>query len=404
MSPAMAAAAAVTGKLKDVRALTGHVSSNASTATSSELDGKDFTQELTLPSPEAATTTTAATNGSAPDAAGGMPKFVKLEGVVAAPLRKANVDTDCIIPKQFLKTIKRTGLGTAAFFELRYEDDGVTEKPDFVLNQEYYRTSNILVAMENFGCGSSREHAPWSINDFGIRCIIAPSFADIFFNNCFKNGMLPIKLPKEKVEELMVDAEAKKKLTIDLPAQSIIREGGETMSFDVDQFRKHCLINGLDDIGITLTKVAVIDKFEASRRELYPWLEPAPGGKDSAEVRVSTSKGSNFYARTARGFLNGLPATADRPERPPASEVVFSATGAAIERAVRAVLELQASGDAVIESTRTGLVHAPGGSGTANVPQVVIRMRPAPRGQALQPVSVQGNDGCDCKDTKKTDW
>merc|ERR1719181_2561209 len=163
-----------------------------------------------------------------------MPKFTSLDDAIACPLRKANVDTDCIIPKQFLKTIKRTGLGTAAFFEMRYEDDGVTEKPDFVLNKEPYRSAKVLVAMENFGCGSSREHAPWALNDFGIRCIIAPSFADIFFNNCFKNGMLPIALPKDKVEILMADAEAKLPLSVDLPKQEVRRQNGEAIAFEVD--------------------------------------------------------------------------------------------------------------------------------------------------------------------------
>merc|ERR1719401_1671464 len=188
--------------------------------------------------PDAEGCTSKGTSGTS----AGMPKFVKLDKEIAAPLRKANVDTDAIIPKQFLKTIKRTGLGVSAFFELRYDDDGVTEKPDFVLNQDPYRAAPILIAKDNFGCGSSREHAPWSLFDFGIRCIIAPSFADIFFGNCFKNGMLPIKLPGDKVEELMVDAEAKKRITIDLPAQKVIRECGTEIYFEVDSFKKHCLI------------------------------------------------------------------------------------------------------------------------------------------------------------------
>merc|ERR1719174_2210974 len=191
-------------------------------------------KSLSLPEPEEeedGRSTAASEGGSAADRPpSGMPKFGVLEAKVAAPLRKANVDTDCIIPKQFLKTIKRTGLGVAAFFELRYEDDGVTEIPDFVLNQDAYRSANILIAMENFGCGSSREHAPWALNDFGIRCVIAPSFADIFFNNCFKNGMLPIAIPKEKVELLMCDAEAKLPLTVDLPEQLVRRQNGETIA------------------------------------------------------------------------------------------------------------------------------------------------------------------------------
>src|SRR5262247_4297699 len=184
-----------------------------------------------------------------------MEKFTKLTAV-AAPVPMINVDTDAIIPKQFLKTIKRTGLGKHLFNELRYDENG-NEKPDFVLNKPAYRKAQILVAGENFGCGSSREHAPWALLDFGIRCIVAPSFADIFYNNCFKNGVLPIALPKEIVDELMEDAEkgANAVMTIDLATQTITRPDGGKVHFELDSFRKHCLMNGLDDIGLTEQKV-----------------------------------------------------------------------------------------------------------------------------------------------------
>ena len=201
-----------------------------------------------------------------------MQKFTTLRGV-AAPMPMINIDTDAIIPKQFLKTIKRTGLGKNLFDELRYEMDG-REKPDFVLNQPAYRKAQILVAGENFGCGSSREHAPWALLDFGIRCIIAPSFADIFYNNCFKNGILPIKLPQSEVDKLMDDAKrgANAIVTIDLEKQEITGPDGGRIHFDVDPFRKHCLLNGLDDIGLTMEKAASIDSFEARDRMARPWM------------------------------------------------------------------------------------------------------------------------------------
>jgi 3-isopropylmalate/(R)-2-methylmalate dehydratase small subunit len=197
-----------------------------------------------------------------------MEKFTKLDAV-AAPLNMINVDTDMIIPKQFLKTIKRSGLGKNLFDEMRYGDDG-SEIEDFVLNQPAYRNAQILVAGANFGCGSSREHAPWALLDFGIKCVIAPSFADIFFNNCFKNGILPIALPQAEVDKLMSDAKQGNGtvLTINLEAQTITRPNGETISFDVDPFRKNCLIEGLDDIGLTLKKSEKIDAFEAERNQL----------------------------------------------------------------------------------------------------------------------------------------
>src|ERR1700681_2230589 len=201
-----------------------------------------------------------------------MEKFTVLEGV-AAPLRTINVDTDAVIPKQYLKTIKRTGLGVGLFAEKRYRDDG-REDPDFVLNKPAWRNAKILVAVDNFGCGSSREHAPWALMDFGISCVIAPSFADIFYNNCFKNGLLPIALPQDIVDQLMEDAGkgANAVLTIDLEAQTISRPDGGVVHFDIDPFRKHCLINGLDDIGLTEQQGAEIAAYEQKARAARPWL------------------------------------------------------------------------------------------------------------------------------------
>ena len=200
-----------------------------------------------------------------------MEKFTKLSGV-AAPLPMVNVDTDKIIPKQFLKTIKRTGLSKGLFYELRFDEAG--NKKDFVLDQPAYKEARILVAGENFGCGSSREHAPWALLDAGIRCVIAPSFADIFYNNCLKNGILPIALPQEQVDLLMDDAArgANAVVTIDLENQAITGPDGGTVSFEIDPYRKRCLLNGLDDIGLTLEKEAKIDDYEAGRQQAQPWL------------------------------------------------------------------------------------------------------------------------------------
>jgi 3-isopropylmalate/(R)-2-methylmalate dehydratase small subunit len=201
-----------------------------------------------------------------------MQKFDHLTGV-AAPLPMMNVDTDMIIPKQFLKTIKRTGLGKNLFDEMRYTTDG-QEIPDFVLNKPQYRKAQILVAGANFGCGSSREHAPWALLDFGIRCVIATSFADIFYNNCFKNGILPIALPQEEVDKLMDDANrgANAIISVDLEKQEIRGPDGGCIKFEIDAFRKHCLLNGLDDIGLTMQKAASIDSFEAKAKVGQPWL------------------------------------------------------------------------------------------------------------------------------------
>ena len=201
-----------------------------------------------------------------------MDKF-ELLTAIAAPLNVANIDTDKIIPARFLKTIKRTGLGKSLFADMRYQDDG-SEKPEFVLNQEKYRAAQILVAGDNFGCGSSREHAPWALADFGIRVIIAPSFADIFFNNSFKNGLLPIALPEDVVAKLLEDAAlgTNARLTIDLERQVVVRPNGEEIPFEVDPLRKHLLLNGLDDIGQTLQHTAAIDSYEARQQAAQPWL------------------------------------------------------------------------------------------------------------------------------------
>ena len=201
-----------------------------------------------------------------------MEKFITLTGI-AAPMPLVNIDTDMIIPKQFLKTIKRSGLGVNLFDELRYDREG-NELPGFVLNQPAYRNAEIIVAGDNFGCGSSREHAPWALLDFGIRCVISTSFADIFFNNCFKNGILPIVLPQEVVDVLMEDAKkgANARMTVDLEHQTVTTSDGVSFAFEVDPFRKHCLLNGLDDIGLTMEKAPVIENFETQMAQARPWV------------------------------------------------------------------------------------------------------------------------------------
>ena len=210
-----------------------------------------------------------------------MDKFENFTGIVC-PLDRANVDTDAIIPKQFLKSIKRTGFGPNLFDEWRYLDQGEPgkdnsgrpENPDFVLNDNRYKEAQILLARENFGCGSSREHAPWALADFGFRVIIAPSFADIFFNNCFKNGILPIELPPERVEALFEVSAGPQalRIAVDLPQQALVPSAGKSISFEVDAFRKHCLLEGLDDIGLTLKHVDEIRAYEVRRRTEAPWL------------------------------------------------------------------------------------------------------------------------------------
>ncbi|KAG5951668.1 hypothetical protein E4U53_002538 [Claviceps sorghi] len=311
MSPVMAAAAAIVGKLADVRKLSAYKASPHVEAgiTPSSTSGKAHVdervaddaheREVIADQPEDSqphTNTSAAAAGAGAGAgagaAAGLPKFVSLRGI-AAPLNMGNVDTDAIIPKQFLKTIKRTGLGTALFHALRYNEDG-SDKPDFVLNQEPYRNAKILVCTgPNFGCGSSREHAPWALLDFGIKCIIAPSFADIFFNNTFKNGMLPIRVEnKEDLEAIADEARAGRDIEIDLPGQKIKNSAGSPIcSFEVEEFRKHCLINGLDDIGLTMQMEDKITEFEKKMTLNTPWLDgsaylkrPGQGGRLAAKA------------------------------------------------------------------------------------------------------------------------
>ena len=201
-----------------------------------------------------------------------MESFEKLSGI-AAPMPLINIDTDMIIPKVFLKTIKRSGLGANLFDELRYDGNG-NENPNFVLNKPQYRSAEIIVAGDNFGCGSSREHAPWAIKDFGIRCVISTSFADIFYNNCFKNGILPIVLPTEQVEALMEDAEngSNARMEVDLEAQTVTSSDGDVFNFEIDPFKKHCLLNGLDDISLSLEKSYSIDSYEATIAVERPWV------------------------------------------------------------------------------------------------------------------------------------
>jgi len=200
-----------------------------------------------------------------------MDSFTKLTGV-AAPMKIRNIDTDMIIPKQYLKTIKRTGLGSGLFSEMRFNEDG-SENPDFVLNKPAYRDAKIIVAEDNFGCGSSREHAPWALMDFGVRCVISTSFADIFFNNCFQNGVLPIRVSREDLDKLMEDAErgANATMTIDLEAQEIQGPDGGVVKFDIDAFRKHCMLNGLDGVGLTMQKDKGIAAFEGALAKSRPW-------------------------------------------------------------------------------------------------------------------------------------
>ena len=287
MSPVMAAAAGIIGKLADVRKLSHYT--HDSTFKARELpaeephvddrvrddsEEREIIGDQPIDNQPHTNTLAAAAGGAAGSGSTGLPKFTIWKGI-AAPLDRSNVDTDAIIPKQFLKTIKRTGLGSAAFHELRYKSDG-SENPDFVLNQEPYRNSKILVVTgPNFGCGSSREHAPWALLDFGIKVIIAPSFADIFNNNTFKNGMLPIKIEdKANLDAIAAEARAGREIEIDLPNQLIKSADGETICpFDVEEFRKHCLVNGLDDIGLTMQLEDKIADFEKRMTQNTPWLD-----------------------------------------------------------------------------------------------------------------------------------
>ncbi|KAL1862042.1 3-isopropylmalate dehydratase [Paecilomyces lecythidis] len=308
MSPAMAASAAIVGKLADVRELTT-VSPTVRKA-SPKLDVQpevedietDDDLERILDFPE----DNEPHANSLQEAGAGLPKFTVLKGI-AAPMDRANVDTDAIIPKQFLKTIKRTGLGSALFFELRYHPDG-KEISDFVLNQGIYRQSKILVVTgPNFGCGSSREHAPWALLDFGIKCVIAPSFADIFFNNTFKNGMLPIKIEDQAtIQKIADEARAGREIEVDLPNQVIKdADGNKLADFDVDAFRKHCLVNGLDDIGLTLQMEDKIRKFETKRTLETPWLDGS--GYLKRGKRGPTKIEAAPVPKTNRGDIKGEP-------------------------------------------------------------------------------------------------
>ncbi|PHH82228.1 hypothetical protein CDD82_6647 [Ophiocordyceps australis] len=285
MSPVMAAAAAIVGKLADVRKLADygaspHVQAQVAPAASESphvderANGDDASQRDAIADQPQDLQPHTNTSVKAGGASAGLPKFLTLKGVVV-PLDMSNVDTDAIIPKQFLKTIKRTGLGVALFHSLRYNADG-TENPSFVLNKEPYRASKILVCTgPNFGCGSSREHAPWALLDFGIKCIIAPSFADIFFNNTFKNGMLPVVVDnKADLDAIAAEARAGRDIEVDLPAQIIKNSAGDTIcSFDVEEFRKHCLVNGLDDIGLTMQLEDKIAEYEARISQTTPWID-----------------------------------------------------------------------------------------------------------------------------------
>lgn len=277
MSPVMAAAAAIVGKLADVRKLSDENVSLDRTHSKLQLDTEvsdidtddDMERILDLPKDDQLHANNATASSS-----GGQPKFTTIRGI-AALMERSNVDTDAIIPKQFLKTIKRTGLGTALFYALRYNEDG-TEKPDFVLNKEPYRHAKILVVTgPNFGCGSSREHAPWALLDFGITCIIAPSFADIFFNNTFKNGMLPLAILDQKaLLKIAEESKAGREIEVDLPNQRVNDALGNTLAtFEVEKFRKHCLVNGLDDIGLTMQMEDKIRTFEDRRSIDTPWLD-----------------------------------------------------------------------------------------------------------------------------------
>jgi 3-isopropylmalate dehydratase len=289
MSPAMAAVAACTGVISDVRdfpflgdesndpRVVGLKKSRVFTTEAFENPGAIISPVAPYMEGIAATSSVVAA---------GLPRFESLTGV-AAPLDIMNIDTDMIIPKEFLKTIKRAGLGFAAFAELRYDnpidvatigEEVAKPRADFILNKPGYENgkTKILIAGDNFGCGSSREHAPWSIGDMGIRCIISTSFADIFYNNCFNNGMLPITLPREQIEVLLSDAAVPgTDLTVDLVNQKVIRPNGEVFTFEIDPFKKHCLVNGLDKIGLTLEKSDKISAFEAERSQKFPWLDGA---------------------------------------------------------------------------------------------------------------------------------
>lgn len=324
----MAAACALVGKLADVRKLVGNTSYATPAKASPKiivadpveddvLTDEDMERIMDVPKEEAAA---AGAETGAPAASAGMVKFTELRGI-AAPMERANIDTDAIIPKQFLKTIKRSGLGTALFYQWRYLNDKGDENPDFILNKEPYRNSKILVSTgPNFGCGSSREHAPWALLDFGIRCIIAPSFvsdthivyrmqltrsqADIHETNLYKNGMLPLVLDKESLEKVAVEAKAGREIVVDLPGQTVKTANGEALgTFEMESFRKHCLVNGLDDIGLTTQMEDKIRAFEKRRTQNTPWLDGSGYLERKGPVKIEAAP----VPKTNRGEVKGEP-------------------------------------------------------------------------------------------------
>lgn len=312
MSPVMAAACAIVGKLADVRKVAGPnaspvkstpqiaVEDDATAATAEDITSdEDLDRIMDVPADAASKPSTGAPSGGA-----AMTKFTQLKGI-AAPMERSNVDTDAIIPKQFLKTIKRSGLGDALFFQWRYDSQTGKENPDFILNQEPYRNSKILVVTgANFGCGSSREHAPWALLDFGIRCIIAPSFADIHESNLYKNGMLPVVLDPASLETVAAEAKAGRELEIDLEHQVVkAADGRELAQFKVESFKKHCLINGLDDIGLTIQMEDKILAFEKRRTQITPWLDGSGYLKRTGPVKIEAVP----VPKTNRGDLKDDP-------------------------------------------------------------------------------------------------
>jgi len=302
MSPAMAAAAAITGHLTDVRKFMSKASAQTTGRTRDPaqiktLNALDFLTDPVLPSPKpirpAQITPASAAPATSTEASSKALTFTTVKGI-AAPLEIENVDTDMIIPKQFLHTIKRTGLANALFWTLRV-DPYTGKKTDFVLNRAPYDQAKILVTIgQNFGCGSSREHAAWSLKDFGIQCVIAPSFGDIFQNNTMKNGMLPVVLPLEQCKQLHALAKEGKELEVDLEKQEVRLPDGSTMSFTVNSFPRYCLLNGLDDIGLTLQKADSISKFEGKRSAVWPWLDGVGYVQNGGEVRVGGNGGNKM--------------------------------------------------------------------------------------------------------------
>ena len=315
VSPAMAAAAALVGKLADVRKVASpsqftpvkaEPKVNLDPVVDDPVTDEDLDRILDVPEGENSQGNTVSSGG--PVGGTGMPPFTQLKGI-AAPMDRHNIDTDAIIPKQFLKTIKRSGLGSALFHAWRYDPSSGSEQKDFVLNHEPYRKAKILVASDNFGCGSSREHAPWALLDFGIVCVIAPSFGDIFFNNTFKNGMLPIAITDSAAHaKIMEEAKAGHEIEVDLPNQLIkAANGNELAQFEVDGFRKHCLVNGLDDIGLTMEMADKISAFERKRTEITPWLDGSGYLKRRGQGQGPVKVEAVDVPKTNRGEVKGEP-------------------------------------------------------------------------------------------------